>query len=87
METQYICQSLPMAAWLRIQKHDCLVALDPQDPTRAVFLFNRDDAGRLDRDIIDYQAGKGTVVPKHFKGVEIQLRDEMFALLRKGGQR
>ena len=88
MQNQYTCQSLPIAAWLSIRGHDFQLALDPQDPTRAVFLFSRDPDSRLDRDIIDFQAGGGSVAPQHFKGIEIKLRNEMFAFLRgQGAQR
>ena len=88
MDNTYTCHSLAIAAFLRLRGHSCRIELDPQDNSRAVFVFQRDAEGKLDHDIVDFQSGSGAVPPRLFKGVEIELRDEMFAVLReRGGQR
>jgi hypothetical protein len=85
MSNSYICYSLPLAAWLRLKAHLCTIELDPDDSSRAVFVFTRDPDGQLDRDIVDFQSGNGAIAPRVFKGAEIELRNEMFAVLRRGG--
>lgn len=87
MSEMFVCQSLPLAAWLHLRGHNYEIDLDPNDSSRAVFLFQRDTDGQLDRDVLDFQTDSASVAPRRFKGVEIKLRDEMYALLRRKGGR
>ncbi len=87
MRNKFRTQNLGLASWLRIAGHDCTVELDEHDPTKAIFVFPRDDEGVLDRHVADYHSSNACVDPLEFKQVETDLKRRMFELLDswKGG--
>ena len=88
--TEFHSESLGLAAWLAYQGHSCSVVLSEKDLSKALFKFERDDAGRLDGHIVDYESNTVSISPKRFKQVEADLKRRMFALLdaqKRVGQR
>jgi len=80
-------ESIGLAAFLAYQGYDHSVVLSDDDSTKALFAFDRDADGHLDREVADYETNAASASPKRLKQIEAELKRQMFAVLRATGGR